>query len=408
MSAGKLRDGRPLIAHVVFRFDTGGLENGVVNLLNGLPPDRYRHAVISLTQVTAFRERITRRDVEFVSLDKRPGHGIRLFPQLYREFRRLRPSVVHTRNLAALEASVPAMLAGVPVRIHGEHGRDVTDPDGSSRKYRIARRMHRPFVTHYVALSKDLEWYLAEAIGVPTRRVTRIVNGVDTTRFSPGTIPAMVPGCPFTDPGITVFGSVGRLQPVKNQVHLVRAFAKLVRTAPELRKRIRLAIVGEGPSRIEIERALAEDGVAELAWIPGSREDVVAIMRRLDIFVLPSIAEGISNTILEAMASGLPVIATAVGGNTELVQDGLTGKLVASQDVGALAAAMARYAADPGLARAHGAAGRARAVASFSVDRMVDEYAALYDRLLGRHAVVPAMPRRVARSAHADAAGEGR
>ena len=113
-------DARPLIAHVVFRFDIGGLENGVVNLLNRMPPERYRHAVISLTDVTSFRDRVLRRDVEFVALGKRPGHGFRLFPRLYRTFRRIRPAIVHTRNLAALEASIPAVVAGVPVRVHGE------------------------------------------------------------------------------------------------------------------------------------------------------------------------------------------------------------------------------------------------------------------------------------------------
>ncbi|HEU5481187.1 MAG TPA: glycosyltransferase, partial [Candidatus Tumulicola sp.] len=183
MDAG--HDARPLIAHVVFRFDIGGLENGVVNLINGMPSERYRHAAVSLTDITSFRDRVLRRDVEFVALGKRPGHGIRLFPRLYGTFRRMRPAIVHTRNLAALEASIPAAVAGVPVRVHGEHGRDVGDLDGSSRRYRLVRRIHRPFVTHYVALSQDLEGYLVNYIGVPSRKVSRIVNGVDTERFAP-------------------------------------------------------------------------------------------------------------------------------------------------------------------------------------------------------------------------------
>src|SRR6478735_2635980 len=144
-------DRRPLIAHVVYRFDVGGLENGVVNLINQLPRESYRHAVVALTEVTDFSERIRRDDVEFVALNKRPGPGVRLFPRLFRLFRDLQPDVVHTRNLAALEASVPAWLAGVPVRIHGEHRRDIGDLDGSNRTYRRVRRVYRPFVTHYVA-----------------------------------------------------------------------------------------------------------------------------------------------------------------------------------------------------------------------------------------------------------------
>ena len=105
------KDPRPLVAHVMYRFDTGGLENGIVNLINHMPADRYRHAVIALTVVTNFRQRIQRDDVEFISLNKAPGHGIWLFPKLFALFRHLRPAIVHSRNLAALEAQLPAWAA---------------------------------------------------------------------------------------------------------------------------------------------------------------------------------------------------------------------------------------------------------------------------------------------------------
>ena len=108
-----MKDSRPLIAHVMYRFDTGGLENGIVNLINHMPASDYRHAVIALTEITDFRQRIQRDDVEFIALNKAPGHVLWIYPQLYKLFRRLRPAVVHTRNLAALEAQVPAWLAGV-------------------------------------------------------------------------------------------------------------------------------------------------------------------------------------------------------------------------------------------------------------------------------------------------------
>ena len=375
-------DPRPLIAHVVYRFDVGGLENGVVNLLNRLPTERYRHVVISLTEVTRFRHRVLRDDVEFVELCKGPGHGIKLFPRLFRLFRRMRPAIVHTRNLAALEACIPAWLAGVPVRIHGEHGRDVGDLDGSHGVYRIVRRMHRPFVTHYVALSKDLERCLVDAIGIPSARVTRVVNGVDTQAFTPEGAPQRLAGCPFDRDGAFVFGTVGRLQVVKNQVLLARAFVRLVQIAPDLRERVRLIIIGEGPARAEIAAVLDSGSVSGQVWLPGGRDDVAAVLRTLDAFVLPSLAEGISNTLLEAMGSGLPVIATRVGGNPELVDDGTTGTLVASDDVEGLAQAMLDYARDPALSKMRGRAGRARAERLFSLDAMVAQYMSLYDRLL--------------------------
>ena len=149
-------DPRPLVIHVVFRFDTGGLENGVVNLLNHMPASAYRHMVLALTEVTEFKRRVQRDDVTFLALNKPPGHALGLYPRLYRLFRELRPAVVHTRNLAALEVAVPAALARVPVRVQGEHGRDVEDVDGNNPRYQRMRRLYRPFVSHYVALSRDL------------------------------------------------------------------------------------------------------------------------------------------------------------------------------------------------------------------------------------------------------------
>jgi len=384
-ASGRSMDARPLIVHVLHRFDIGGLENGVVNLLNRLPHERFRHAVVALTEVTDFRQRVTRRDVAFFSLRKPPGHGIRVFPALYRLFRALRPAIVHTRNLAALEASFPAWLARVPVRIHGEHGRDVTDLDGSNARYRLIRRAYRPFVDHHVAVSGDLERYLVEHIHVDASRVTRIVNGVDTERFHPSNEPPRISGYPFADAALCVVGTVGRLQAVKHQTLLAEAFARVLERSPALRTRLRLVIVGEGPLRGDIEAILARAGASDLAWLPGARSDIPDVLRAFDVFVLPSLAEGISNTILEAMATGLPIIATDVGGNRELIDHDATGMLVASNDVDALACAIEHYAVTA-TARATGREARRRVEDRLGLDTMVARYAGLYDALLTKHA----------------------
>jgi glycosyltransferase involved in cell wall biosynthesis len=198
-------------------------------------------------------------------------------------------------------------------------------------------------------------------------------------------------GWPFADPEAFVFGAVGRLQAVKNQTLLARAFLRLLQIAPEMGQRVRLIIVGDGPSHAEIVDILAGANASAMAWLPGARDVVAQVLRMLDAFVLPSLAEGISNTILEAMASGLPVIATRVGGNAELVDDGATGTLVPSADREALARTMLQYVRDPTLARAHGGAGRVRTERLFSLDVMVEQYTSLYDRLLHRRpgAVTP-------------------
>lgn len=374
---------KPLIAHVVYRFDTGGLENGVVNLINHLPESAYRHVVIALTEVTDFAQRLRRSDVRCIALHKPPGQTWWLYPRLLRLLRELRPAIVHTRNLAALEVQPAAWLAGVPVRLHGEHGRDVGDLDGSNRALQRVRWLYRPFVHHYLALSRDLQRYLIDKVHVPAERITQVYNGVDLQRYQPnGGQPQPIAGCPFDPARHWLVGTVGRMQTVKDQPTLARAFVRALQREPALRERLRLVLVGDGPLRAQCAAVLAEAGMADLAWLPGERADVPAVMRGLHAFALPSLAEGVSNTILEAMATGLPVAATAVGGNVELVQEGVTGLLVPAADPDALAGALIALAADPGRAAGMGRAGRAAAEARFSLDAMVSTYRQVYDRQL--------------------------
>ena len=376
-------DTRPLVLHVMYRFDTGGLENGVVNLINHMPEDAYRHAVLALTEVTDFRHRIQRSDVEFISLRKPPGQGLWQFPKLYKLFRQLRPQIVHSRNLAALEVQAPAWAAGVPVRLHGEHGRDVGDLDGSNVTYQRLRRLYKPFVHHHIALSRDLADYLVDKVHVPRSKITQAYNGVDTDRFFPAPQgPTPIDGCPFDPAQHWLVGTVGRMQTVKDQTLLARAFVQALTLDPALKARLRLVMVGEGPLRAQAQAILQAAGVAHLAWLPGERSDVADIMRGLHAFALPSLAEGISNTILEAMASGLPVVATDVGGNADLVQQGQTGVIVPAADAQAMAQQLVALANNPEQARAMGQAGRQRVLDHFSMRAMVATYQGVYDRHL--------------------------
>jgi sugar transferase (PEP-CTERM/EpsH1 system associated) len=363
----------PLVAHVVDYFEAGGLENGLANLINEMPRETYRHAVLCVKGYTMFRERVRERDVPFVDLGKKPGTDPAWYGRLWRELRRLRPAIVHTRNLGTLDAQPVAAAACAAVRIHGEHGRDVWDIDGTRRKYTLLRKVIDPCIHQYVAVSSDLEGWLARVVHATPARVARIHNGVDTHRFRPA--PSRAHG-PF------VIGTVGRMAEVKDHSTLVKAFLHMIEREPDLRSRVRLTIAGDGPLR---ERCLAlarAAGAEELCWMPGRRNDIPDVLRSLDLFVLPSLAEGTSNTILEAMATGLPVVATAVGGNPELVVDGATGTLVPAADSLALAAAMRRYVGDRCLGARHGDAGRRRAETEFSLAAMVAAYTALYDRLL--------------------------
>lgn len=376
MSAGARR---LRVLHVVYRFDIGGLENVIVQLINRLPAERFEHVVLSLTTVSDFRQRVEREGVRFIALDKPPGHALKQYPAIWRLLREIRPDVLHSCNLAPLEVVPVAWAAGVPWRVHVEHGWDAHDPQGLSAKYRWLRRAYAPFVSRFVSVSADLDRYLGEAVGVPAAKRHLIGNGVDTRRFSPGPAPA-IEGCPFEPGRHWLVGTVGRLMTVKNQPLLARAFVRWLRERPELAACARLVIVGEGGLRAEVERVLDEAGLRALAWLPGARSDVAAILRALDVFVLPSQAEGTSCTLQEAMASARPVLATAVGGTPDVFEDGVSGLLVPSDDEAAMARALNRLHDDAPFAQGLARAARERAEQHYSIDRMVDAYAALFAR----------------------------
>ncbi|MCB1858623.1 MAG: TIGR03088 family PEP-CTERM/XrtA system glycosyltransferase [Gammaproteobacteria bacterium] len=371
---------RPLIAHVVFALRVGGLENGVVNLINRIPQDRFRHVIICITDYSDFSRRIRRDDVEIHALHKQAGKDPGWYLRLWRLLRQLRPDIVHTRNLATLEAQFIAFLAGVPGRVHGEHGWDMYDLGGANRKYRLLRRIIRPFVQRFIPLSAELHHYLSSHIGVPDSKITRICNGVDTERFRCQRGERKFPFAPVDTQDILI-GSVGRMELVKDPLNLVDAFVYLVDRSPALRERVRLVMIGGGSLYDKAVARLRERGLSDRVWLPGHRDDIADILRILDIFVLPSRAEGISNTILEAMASCLPVVATRVGGNSDLVEDGRNAILVKAADSIMLAEALSRYIMDPVLRREHGKHSRARVESLFSIHGMVEKYMAVYDAL---------------------------
>ncbi|MGK5022002.1 TIGR03088 family PEP-CTERM/XrtA system glycosyltransferase [Janthinobacterium sp. LB2P10] len=373
----------PLIVHVIHQLDVGGLENGLLNLINHLPPQRYRHAIVCLKNATAFRQRLIIPGVDIISLDKREGKDWRHYLHLYRVLKQLQPAIVHTRNLGCLEVQLLACMAGVRLRVHGEHGRDMSDLHGTRRKYRLLRKCMLPLVQHIIAVSADLRQWLVDAIGAAPTQVSHIGNGVDSMQFHPRLGPPAVVGPPgFLCDDAFVIGSVGRMVAVKDHASLVQAFLLLL-AQPRARARLRLILVGDGPCRQACLSLLQQAGVAHLAWLPGTRDDVAQLLRAMDLFVLPSLAEGSSNTILEAMATGLPIVATQVGGNAELVQSGWSGTLVPPGSPEMLADAMLDYYRMPELAYCHGARGRRQVLAEHSLPAMAGAYLAVYDRLTG-------------------------
>lgn len=388
---------RPLIAHIIYHLGTGGMENGLVNLINHMPRERYRHTIICLKGYDDFRRRLP-DDVEVIALGKREGNDFASHRRLYRHLKTLAPDILHTRNLATLETQIIGALAGIKARVHGEHGRDIYDLEGRNRKYLLLRQAMRAFVPHYMAVSADLADWLVAAVHVAPKRVTHIYNGVDSARFTPhhGPRPALLPAG-FASDNSVVIGSVGRLAEVKGYEYLARAFVELLQQAPQLAVTARLVLVGDGSQRQACERIVEQAGFSDFVWFAGERSDIPQLMQTFDVFVLPSLGEGISNTILEAMATALPIVATAVGGNPELV-GAENGTLVKPADPQALADALQPYAEDPGMRRDQGRASRALVEKQFSMHAMVQGYLDTYANVTNMTTRKPGTAAKLARA----------
>ena len=373
------------VAHVVHRFAMGGMENGVANLVNRLDPARYRHTIIAMTDITDFRSRISASNVELVAIEKRPGSDPGAYWRLLRCLRALQPSIVHSRNVGTLDTVFVSRLAGVPVRVHGEHGWDVHDLHGTSRKYRLMRRLCSPLVTRFVTVSSDLAAWLQRSVGIGGERITQIVNGVDCERFYPGVARAVrYPLLPAIPGDALVVGNVGRLEVVKGQDLLIRAWPEVERLTARIGRPLRLILVGDGSQRAHLEALARELGIGERVVFAGQRVDVPAVLRAMDVFVSPSLNEGISNTVLEAMATGLPVVATRVGGNPEVVTEGVTGRLLDAQEPRELATAIADIVRSDSVRESMATASRRHALERFGLDGMVARYDALYSEVSTR------------------------
>jgi sugar transferase (PEP-CTERM/EpsH1 system associated) len=371
----------PLIVHVVNALRMGGLENGLVNLINRIPEDQFRHAIICLTDYDDFAERINRVDVEIIALHKRPGKDPIWYWRMWRALRRLQPNIVHTRNLATIETQFLAFLAGVSGRVHGEHGWDMYDLGGSNSKYLLLRKLLKPFIHMFIPLSIEIHEYLANRVGVESRRITRICNGVDTSVFCPPEEGSERPEELAGNKDI-VIGYVGRMEHVKDPLNLVDAFIQGVARLPETRNRVRLAMIGDGTLLQKVIEKIEEHDLCDRTWLPGHRNDIPEILRIFNVYVLPSKAEGISNTILESMSTGLPVVATRVGGNAELVEVGGNAMLVPASDSDALSEAIWNYVQSRELRHKHGQKSRDIAESAFSIDKMVSDYCQVYRQLL--------------------------
>jgi sugar transferase (PEP-CTERM/EpsH1 system associated) len=321
-------------------------------------------------------ERICRKDTEIVCMGNDSTDYFMPF-KLMHLINHIRPQVVHTRNWGTIDGIIAARLARVKYVIHGEHGREFTDLHGSNYRRNLARWVLGRWVNLFVTVSDEIKSWLVHKVGIPEKKVVTIINGVDTKKFSPPANKGKVKQDLGIDPDTFIVGTVGRLDKVKNYQMLLQAVESLIRyEIPP-----RLILIGDGPDRDNLEAFVATHKLPNVKFL-GEKGNIRDYLQAFDLFVLTSVGEGISNTILEAMATGVPVIATQVGGNPEIVEDTVTGSLIPSGDYALLSEMITKYMKNRSLGEKHGRAGRLRCEKLFSLNIMVEKYDRLYSNLM--------------------------
>ena len=368
------------IFHILHSLQIGGLENGVVNLINNLNDGRFKHVICCVDSSGPMAERL-KIPIEIFSLQKGDRRDYLLPFKIAKIIKKIRPDIVHTRNWAAIDGVVGARLAGVKFIIHGEHGREATDPTGANNLRKRVRKGLNPWITKFIAVSAELRNWLVYDIGINEQKVVQIINGVDTEQFKPPEEKQEAKKKLGFKPNLFIIGIVGRLDPVKDHETLFKAFKIFSENNP---KSTNLVVLGTGHLEDRLKTVVKELDISEEVIFIGGTDRMPEFYRCLDVYVLPSIAEGVSNTILEAMASGLPVITTRVGGSTELIEDGKTGFLFTPRDYMGLANMLSFYFNNPSILKEHGFNGRRRTEERFSVTKMVKEYEKIYESYFSR------------------------
>ncbi|MBI3987307.1 MAG: glycosyltransferase [Lentisphaerae bacterium] len=363
------------IAHVVISLEPGGLENGIVNVANRLDPARFRLGVFCLVREGAFRGRLPPR-VEVVCLDKPPGLSPTTVVRLARRLRLWKPDIVHTHNLGPLlyGALAAAALPRTSL-LHSEH-RELMPDERTRPKLFLRRRLYRR-CRRIHTVADSLRDRLID-LGFPSSRLVAIPNGVDTDRFVPGETAPARRRLGLPESGL-VIGIAGALRPEKGHPLLLEAFTRLAPEFPDAR----LLIVGGGPEEDRLRARIADSPEKERIRLTGHRDDMPDCYRAMNLMVLPSTAEGLSNAVLEAMACGIPVLASDVCGNGDAIEEERNGFLSRARTGDELArdlrSVLKREAAFPSL----GQAARQTILARYSLNTMAEGYARLYGELIG-------------------------
>ena len=362
------------VLQVVLSLSPGGAERLVIEIGRRLGSS-FETVVCCLDEEGLWARQLRDRGIIVEALHRRPGFHPALGARIAALASRHEIDVVHCHQYTPFVYGRLATWLNSRARlVFTEHGR-LADARRSVKR-QLANRVMRRFDGSIYAVSADLKRHLI-ADGFQADRIGVIYNGVDPGPARDEICRRATRAALGIPPSALVVGSIARLDPVKELTTLIDAFALVFAARPQAK----LVIVGEGPERASLEERARRSTAATAVHFLGHREDIPRLLPAFDVYANTSTSEGISLTILEAMAASLPVVATRVGGTPEIVSDGETGLLIPAGSPAALASAIEGLASWPDRRRRLGSAARHHVETRFTIDRMVREYADVYRRL---------------------------
>lgn len=359
------------IVHVLHSFGVGGLESVLASLIDNADHEKFSHSICVLSDDLAGLARINSGRPEVDKVKRMLRNDPSLVFRLAMFFRKKRPDIIRTYNWGAIEGVIAARIAGVKKIIHSEHGFDRIDMAGVPRRRIFVRSLLSRYCDRVVTPAMSIKGWLTGTVGIEKEKVVYIPNGCDTGRFRPGSDPSLRGRLGFSQ-GDVVMGTVGRLKAIKGHRVLMEAFFRMAH------KNLKLLVVGDGPLRRELMDIADAKGVRGRVCFTGNIPDTAPYYRAMDAFVLPSLSEQAPNALLEAMASGLPIVASGVGDVNGMLDGGKAGVIVKPHDAVELARSIGALLADRKEASLKGRLARQRACDVFNLKKMVRSYEALY------------------------------
>ncbi|WP_017444355.1 glycosyltransferase [Gayadomonas joobiniege] len=362
------------ILHVTYDMRIGGTERVIINLLKGSDPS-YQMSIFCIeSPLGPWGVKLQKQGLAIFQSDRKPGFDRALIRQINKVIKSQKIDIVHCHQYTPWVYGTLASLGTSAKVIFTEHGRFY--PDRGSWKRRIVNPILNCFTAHITAISKATAAALSEFEYLPKKQIKVIYNGIEPVSVAPSIAQTLALELGIKDTDL-VFGTIARFDPIKNHPLMLRAFTSVLQKYPNAR----LLIVGDGEEKDTIIKLANQLGIQDSLIMPGYQSDPSAFLGLMDIFLLSSLSEGTSMTLLEAMSLGKPCIVTNAGGNKEVIADQINGEVCANDDLAAFSSAMLKMAADSELQQKYSVQAKQRFNEIFSVQQMASAYANLYEDL---------------------------